>query len=136
MDYIQTILDKWAESGISMGEMAQKTYLSESTLRRLKNGQNATYDTLLRVADALGVGGEDLRPASIDDQYELRLAEMRLAHAKEVDLYERVVKAYKRRELLKTVAIVLLALAVAFYFFKVDLPNNNVGIVTYEQSVD
>lgn len=46
---------KWEEENFSIAEIAQKSGLSESSLRRFRNGENMAHDTVERVAAAVGI---------------------------------------------------------------------------------
>lgn len=52
---IKKIVDKWDDSGYSLAEMASRTDLSESTLRRFRAGEGMAHDTVVRVARAVGI---------------------------------------------------------------------------------
>lgn len=49
------ILRKWDEENYSIAELAQKSGLSESSLRRFREGKSVVQDTLEKVAAAVGV---------------------------------------------------------------------------------
>lgn len=53
-----------SRSGLSLGEVAELAGLSRATVSYAKNGKSCTEDTVMRIAEALGVAPERI----IDDR--------------------------------------------------------------------
>ena len=140
------LAEAWDNSGLTVAQLSAKSGVPDTTLRRLRTAESGiNSDTVIDVAKALDISLDELfglnpprmaEPAAVQPAPDNRLVQMYEVRIDELkELYERAITAGKKRERVKTIAIIVLSIILAVYFLYFDVRNGSWGFVTYSSGI-